>query len=204
MTKTNYHHGDLRNALLIAAEQELDERGTEKFSLRGVAKRAGVSHAAPAHHFGDVAGVMTALATVGFQRFCKILEDRRQVFGDSNQHPVVYVGLGYIEFALAYPRLFVLMFTSDYPDFDNEVLDEVSMESFEYLLEAVDQVEANQQADSISINTAAMAAWSTIHGISELLLHGRMRSVLSLPAEQQQMAIQQILERAIVATEYRN
>ncbi|MEO0497745.1 MAG: helix-turn-helix domain-containing protein, partial [Pseudomonadota bacterium] len=63
-----YHHGDLREALLTAAEVELTDRGIEGLSLRGVAKRAGVSHAAPAHHFGDKAGLLTALTTIGFQR----------------------------------------------------------------------------------------------------------------------------------------
>jgi hypothetical protein len=61
-----YHHGDLRAALLSAAEEELAERGMEAFSLRSVAKRAGVSHAAPAHHFGDAQGLLTALAAEGF------------------------------------------------------------------------------------------------------------------------------------------
>ena len=64
-----YHHGALRAALLAAAEAELAETGIERFSLRSVAKRAGVSHAAPAHHFGDTGGLLTALAAEGFTRF---------------------------------------------------------------------------------------------------------------------------------------
>jgi AcrR family transcriptional regulator len=60
----SYHHGNLREALLEAAELELIEKGAEKFSLRGVAKRAGVSHAAPAPHFGDVTGLLSALASI--------------------------------------------------------------------------------------------------------------------------------------------
>ena len=64
-----YHHGDLRAALLEAGEAELAEHGVEGFSLRGVAKRAGVSHAAPAHHFRDANGLLTALAAEGFRRF---------------------------------------------------------------------------------------------------------------------------------------
>ena len=64
MDDRKYHHGDLRAALLAAAEAELAERGVEAFSLRQVAKRAGVSHAAPAHHFGDAQGLLTALAAV--------------------------------------------------------------------------------------------------------------------------------------------
>src|SRR5262252_290185 len=60
-----YHHGNLRAALLEAAEAELEAQGIEAFSLRGVAKRAGVSHAAPAHHFGDANGLLTGLAAEG-------------------------------------------------------------------------------------------------------------------------------------------
>ena len=66
MSERAYHHGDLRKALLEAGEEELSERGGENFSMRGVAKRAGVSHAAPAHHFRDKAGLLTALAQRGF------------------------------------------------------------------------------------------------------------------------------------------
>src|SRR5262245_45102253 len=64
-----YHHGNLRAALLEAAEAELEAEGIEGFSLRGVAKRAGVSHAAPAHHFGDASGLLTGLAAEGYRRF---------------------------------------------------------------------------------------------------------------------------------------
>jgi AcrR family transcriptional regulator len=67
--RPTYHHKDLRAALLTAAEAELTEVGLERFSLRSVAKRAGVSHAAPAHHFGDVGGLLTALCAEGFHRF---------------------------------------------------------------------------------------------------------------------------------------
>ena len=73
--KPRYHHGDLRAALLHAAEVELEHNGIEAFSLRKVAKRAGVSHAAPAHHFGDVSGLLTALAVVGNRRFIKCMAE---------------------------------------------------------------------------------------------------------------------------------
>ena len=76
-----YHHGDLRAALLAAAETELDERGVESFSLRGVARRAGVSHAAPAHHFRDVRGLLTALAAEGFARFLAAQRAREAAAG---------------------------------------------------------------------------------------------------------------------------
>jgi AcrR family transcriptional regulator len=68
-SKDSYHHGDLRAALIKAGEAVLAETGVTGFSLRAVAKRVGVSHSAPAHHFGDAKGLLDALATEGFRRF---------------------------------------------------------------------------------------------------------------------------------------
>ncbi len=109
MTDKPYHHGDLRAALLAAGEAELTEKGVEGFSLRAVAKRAGVSHAAPAHHFGDVGGLLTALAAEGFRRFQATLDAREAGIGDPRERAVA-AGLGYMEFAMARPALFRLVF----------------------------------------------------------------------------------------------
>ena len=84
----DYHHGDLRAALLRAAEVELSERGVEGFTLRGCARRAGVSHAAPAHHFGDADGLLTALAAEGFARFNAAVAARLAA-RDAQGHSVV-------------------------------------------------------------------------------------------------------------------
>ena len=70
-----YHHGALRSALLSAAEALIEERGLDRFSLRETARRAGVSPAAPAHHFGDARGLLTAIATEGFRELGDALEE---------------------------------------------------------------------------------------------------------------------------------
>src|SRR5215470_19725877 len=111
-----YHHGNLRAALLDAAEAELDAQGIEGFSLRGVAKRAGVSHAAPAHHFRDVNGLLTGLAAEGYKRFVAAQEARQKTAPADGMSQLVASGMGYIDFALARPALFRLMFSSDRPD----------------------------------------------------------------------------------------
>src|SRR5688572_25193146 len=72
--RDGYHHGDLRAALISAAEEELVEKGVDGFTLRGCARRAGVSHAAPAHHFKDVRALFTALATIGLRRLAETTE----------------------------------------------------------------------------------------------------------------------------------
>jgi len=77
MTKKSYHHNDLAAELLRAAEVELLEKGVERFSLRAVAKRAGVSHGAPAHHFKDVTGLLSAIAAVGYERLVATQVERQ-------------------------------------------------------------------------------------------------------------------------------
>src|SRR6478609_8578950 len=89
-----YHHGDLRKALLDAAEAELAEKGLEGFTLRGCAKRAGVSHAAPAHHFKDANALLTALAAVGHERFVAAMR-KRQSEATGQRGRFVASGLGY-------------------------------------------------------------------------------------------------------------
>ncbi|MDP1883319.1 MAG: TetR family transcriptional regulator, partial [Bradyrhizobium sp.] len=64
-----YHHGALRDALLTAAETVLERDGLGGLTLRAVAREAGVSHAAPTHHFGDLTGLVSELAAIGFQQF---------------------------------------------------------------------------------------------------------------------------------------
>src|SRR5215470_14643305 len=117
-----YHHGNLRAALLDAAERELAARGIEGFSLRGVAKRAGVSHAAPAHHFTDANGLLTALAGLGFARFMAAQVARQARADKDALSLLVAAGMGYLDFAQAHPALFRLMFASDRPDHQADVL----------------------------------------------------------------------------------
>jgi AcrR family transcriptional regulator len=169
----SYHHGDLREALLQAAEAELAEKGVEGFTLRGCARRAGVSHAAPAHHFRDANALLTALATEGFRRFAAAMRRRQQEATDARGR-LVGAGLGYVDFALANPALFRLMFSSARPDFSDPALAEAGQASFEILTDAVrglDNEHAGRRGDVI-LDVAA--AWSVVHGLAELLLSGHM------------------------------
>ena len=168
-----YHHGDLRKALLVAAEAELAEKGVEGFTLRGCAKRAGVSHAAPAHHFRDAGALLTALAAEGFDRFIAAMRRRQAEETDAHAR-LIAAGLGYIDFALANPALFRLMFSSAQPDFSDPALSEVGFGSFKVLTDAVQDVAgADPFADKAAMIDVA-AAWSVVHGLAELLLSGQL------------------------------
>ena len=107
---TPYHHGALREALVQATESLLDEQGAEAFTLREVARRAGVSPAAPAHHFGDAAGLLTAVAEGGFAGLAQALQAADARAGSDARAALRAQGVAYVRFAMAHPGRFRLMF----------------------------------------------------------------------------------------------
>lgn len=171
-----YHHGNLREALVHSAEAELEEHGLEQFSLRGVAKRAGVSHAAPAHHFGDITGLLTALATVGFERLVAF-KDREQATADADGvSQLVAAGFGYVAFAEAYPALFHLMFTSRRPDFSDPALCAAGEKAYGRLVRDVRRVAADDGIeDEAGVEARIASTWALAHGLADLVIAGRLR-----------------------------
>lgn len=183
-----YHHGDLRAALLLAAEAELAARGIEAFSLRAVAKRAGVSHAAPAHHFHDVTGLLTALAAAGFAGFLDHMRARTKATAPAAER-LMAAGLGYVDFALARPALFRLIFSSKRPDFCDPVLGAAADAAFAHLVDLVAALGGNQ--------TDVHAIWATAHGAADLLAGGRLKAVDALPPEARDAVLRTILARVM-------
>jgi AcrR family transcriptional regulator len=170
-----YHHGDLRRALLEAAEEELTERGPEGFTLRGCAKRAGVSHAAPAHHFGDVSGLLSALAAEAFARFVATMERRAAASGATEPRArLVAIGIGYVEFARANPALFRLMFSSTKPDYALPDLSRNASAAFRHLVDSVGALHDDAPLASPEGRQHVAAIWAIVHGLSDLLLSGQL------------------------------
>lgn len=168
----SYHHGNLREALLEAAELELIEKGAEKFSLRGVAKRAGVSHAAPAPHFGDVTGLLSALASISFKRFAQAMQSSSDAVEDN--HPekfkakLVAIGMGYIKYASEHPDMFDLQFSSERIDPSKALLEKLSSNSYDVLeahVQAVLKLDDRKLEDEPD---AAPMMWATTHGLASL------------------------------------
>lgn len=168
----SYHHGNLREALLEAAELELIEKGAEKFSLRGVAKRAGVSHAAPAPHFGDVTGLLSALASISFKRFAQAMQSSSDAINDN--HPekakakLVAIGMGYIKYASEHSDMFDLQFSSERIDPSKALLEKLSSNSYDVLeahVQAVLKLDDRKLEDEPD---AAPMMWATTHGLASL------------------------------------
>jgi AcrR family transcriptional regulator len=198
-----YHHGDLASALLDAGEAELADKGVEAFSLRGVAKRAGVSHAAPAHHFRDVNGLLTAIAARGFERFVVRQEDFRRRAPDTPHARLVASGVGYVVFAQEHPALFRLMFGSSRPDFADADLGGAAAAAHADLVRHVSAVTGRDPA--VQPDPRAMAdvacVWALAHGLADLLVAGRLAAVAALPAQQRLETIAALVSRIVPAGE---
>lgn len=161
-----YHHGDLRQAVLAAAVEAIAESGPANLSLRDLARRAGVSHAAPAHHFGDKAGVLTAVAAEGY----RLLADALEQAGATGDFAAV--GATYVRFAVEHRAHFDVMFRPDlyHPD-DPEML-AASERSAQALYGGVSGKLLDHAGADVKV--AGVAAWSLVHGFATLWLNGAL------------------------------
>ena len=173
--RDGYHHGDLRAALISAAEKELVEKGVDGFTLRGCARRAGVSHAAPAHHFKDVRALFTALATIGLRRLAETTEAFGQAAPAGTLDHFTAIGRGYVTFAIENPAYFRLIFRSDSLDSDNPDLIAAGKAAFGVPVAAVGAYcgSADPMADP-ELVPLVIGLWSIVHGFSEVLLSGQL------------------------------
>jgi AcrR family transcriptional regulator len=173
-----YHHGALREALIEASESLLAERGIEGFSLREVARRSGVSPAAPAHHFGDMAGLLAEVARHAFEGLTAALEAGNRRGGDDPVARLREQGLGYVGFALKHPGRFGLMFRSGLRK--DEPLVQSAHEAYLKLedgVRALLDVHIGQPLDE-GQGQSLLAVWSTVHGFAHLLLAGQFDAAL--------------------------
>ena len=142
MTTPRYHHGALRPALLDAALEAISELGPTALSMRDVARRAGVSHAASAHHFGDKAGLLTALAAQGYDL---LADELAAAWADTGRF--LEVGVAYVRFAVAHPAHFAVMFRPELLHLDDPALRAAKARSDAALYGGVEQVAALPSRD---------------------------------------------------------
>lgn len=195
--RPTYHHGDLRRALLAAAEAELIDRGIEGFTLRGVARRAGVSHAAPAHHFRDTAAMLTALAAVAAQRLTATMTRRQAAAADDPRSRFVAAGTGYIDFALENPALFTLLFGSGRPDSDDPELVRHAGAAYASLVDGIAAIEGKDPTADPEGRLDVAAAWSLVHGAASLMIAGRMKSLRPAGEAERHAWLRRLVERVL-------
>ena len=170
-TADPYHHGNLRQALLVAAEAELIAQGVDSFTLRGCARRAGVSHAAPAHHFGNAQGLLAALAVEAFSRLADNMRREIAAAGSSARAPMLAAARGYLRFALTNPGLFQLMFRLQGATDADPAVRSAGQEAFNLAADTVGAFHGVVSAmDDPKVAPRVIELWALAHGLAELAL----------------------------------
>jgi AcrR family transcriptional regulator len=155
-----YHHGALRRAVLDAALEVIATGGPGAVSLRDLARRAGVSHAAPAHHFKDKAGLLTAIAVEGFDLLAEALTAGNAELLDQ--------GVSYVRFALDHPAHFEVMFRPDLCHTESPELRAARARTARALSAAV-SARTTQGSEAVGV-----AAWALAHGFATLWATGSL------------------------------
>ena len=171
-----YHHGDLRRALLRAAAEEIEREGTAALSLRALARAAGVSHAAPTHHFGDKRGLLTALAAQGHRLLAAQMREAAAEGG------FLEAGVAYVRFAVTHPAHFTVMFRPDLLRRDDPELAAAGAQTREVLERgsAAASDGGGSTGGGSADGPAALAAWSLVHGLATLHSTGNLSPGLGL------------------------
>ncbi|MEO7094450.1 MAG: TetR/AcrR family transcriptional regulator [Polyangiales bacterium] len=169
-----YHHGGLRRALVLAATELVVETGDPELSLRAVARRAGVSHAAAYHHFDDRRALLAAVAAEGLASLTAAMQ---RAWKRAAEPPASFFALGaaYVRFGLEKPALYRVMFgpgtakRADHPE-----LERAAAGTFATLVHAVEDCQRAGVVRGGSAVDLALTAWAAVHGIASLLLDGQL------------------------------
>lgn len=162
--KKPHHHGNLREALVKAGSELLDEGGQAALTLRKCAARAGVSHAAPAHYFDGLNGLLTAIAARGFEVFTRTMIEEAEAGDAAARARLLAICNGYLRFARDHEALFTLMFSSPLLNFDDPELERHSSAAYRVLREGCAPF-ANRSAAPAATE---IMIWSLVHGFAAL------------------------------------
>ena len=179
MAGNNYHHGDLKSALLKAAHEVIAEQGADAVSLRGIAAAAGVSHMAPYAHFKNKQTLLQAVAASGFRGLAEQLSQVKDEALSAREQVLLY-GAEYVEYALAHPNLYRLMINQMHQVIESAAKDDgeldladASKQPYVLLRDGFLRSTVDQNKQQVRIN--AQGAWAMVHGLSLLIIDGHIR-----------------------------
>ena len=172
VTENRYHHGDLPAALLAAVRELVAEVGASAVSLRQVSQRAGVSVAAPSHHFGDKRGLLTAFAIEGLEQLGDSLARASATAGSEPRDRIRAIARGYVSFAIEHPEHFAVVFRPELYDEEDPGLRAVGDRNFGLLADAVEEAQRTGWCTSQDSLELAVATWAAIHGMATLWVEG--------------------------------
>lgn len=175
----------LRQSILDASLALITAEGLEGFSMREVARRAGVSHQAPYHHFSDREAILAAIVAEGFER----LRDRTLAALEGVSDPAkrfTATGKAYLDFALEHPAHFKVMFRSELVrEEKHEAASACAQGAYDVLVRVAGEVSA---ASGLNREVVILLAWSTVHGAANLMLEGKLDKAIDAPAERKAAA----------------
>lgn len=174
-TRRGYHHGNLKQALVLAGIEILERDGLAALSLRAIAAKVDVSHTAPKNHFGSLRGLLTAIAAEGFLRHARLM---REGLSDASgrEARLAAAMTGYVRFARAHPALFLLMFSAQHCDFEDPELRRAAEDSYAVLAEIARDLDWDKaDAPGAQRRTETML-WSLVHGYAQLSNAGLLRA----------------------------
>ena len=172
-----YHHGNLRRALIETSIDLIAEEGVSALTLRGVARRLGVSHAAPGHHFVDKTELLAAVAAEGLAGLAEAQREATAGVSDPWDR-FKRLGMAYVRFAVAHPSQFRLMIGGELAEASPPLLHDYWNAGAQVLMEvAADAMSTRGETDEARVRTAAIAAWSLVHGLVMLRLDGPLRQL---------------------------
>lgn len=187
--RERYHHGDLRNSLIEAATRILDDEGIKALSLRAVARRAGVSQAAPYRHFADKEALLAAVAAEGFKLLSKSMNDAAANAAPGPSAEFRALGQGYVAFATSNPNRFRLMFTHEIPDWSIHAgLIAAANEAYSIISVAVHERLSQPGAASVDPRLATVAGWAGVHGLATLIADRQIVPFMTGGADDQTIA----------------
>ena len=172
---TRYHHGDLRRALIDTALTMVTEEGAWNFTLREVARRAGVSHAASYNHFEDKLALLAEVAALGFQSLRQTMEAAARGQPRSARQAVAGIAAAYVRFGVEHPAHYRLMFGAELADrARHPTLQAAGDATFAVLTAVLERGQASGQVRRDPVHDQALAAWSLVHGLTTLLIDQRV------------------------------
>lgn len=174
--RKSYHHGDLKNALIEVALQQISREGVRALSLRDVARRAGVSHTASYRHFSSKESLLAAIAEQGFRRLGEALRAAIEPHADDPVAALKASGLAYVEFGVSSPEHLEVMFSSQLTHEDYPAVAEASKEAYAQLTSVVHEGFRSGGLRGADERSISLAAWSMVHGLTQLISSGQLES----------------------------
>jgi len=192
-----------RERLLQAARDVVARDGLEGLTLRAIARHAGVSHGAPLRHFPSLAALLAAVAADGFVRLVASIttaledaEDRARAERGSGLHPterIAVAGQAYVDFAVAEPGIYAVMFRPERIDLDDPAYQRQGARSFMQLVDLVRDAQATGWRPADPPDVLAAVLWSHVHGLADLRLHGALDGVVGVEAAEALTALSSTL-----------